>query len=735
MPETLKRSLLQEETKSKRLKEDDWGNFQANLETSMRSKCLCRHSNSDLITHLDPVLLQPGSEQCFLLINFLVWLGETFHEELISGAVCARIQNLVNHLIQNQTFLQSLVQHLKDSDDYVKHSACQAVTSLLPLSYCGQDIALDTTEIFIKDVISKLKFTCTENRPNRISLTSNHNSSITANHSSSITANHSSSITANHISSITANHSSSITTNHSSSITANHSISITANHNSSITANHSSSMTDDLSLTDGETAELSLDMLGETGNLGGSFGGESFGDQEESSNQTNLSDTTLDQQAWLLRILCGFVSHGGRQREENISRFNNKADCEQVELEDEMLCQEFQVKCLVLKALEPNWQKLAKTLAKVAEKSAKSDSENPREVKHVTYLTEGFKLWKSLISIRANLNFVDTRSFGAHLSLPLYALQSSSAPCIWRSVLDTVSECLCYGSTLGLQSIPPEEPCQLAHTLIRLVRFEGFLSRVPYKHSSGFGGIAAIGGISGEEDVEEDYDKGLVQKIVLVLLKAVALTTREARVDSSSGESDSSLSSAESGDSCSSDLVIIERNMSGMYKQLDSWIKSVLPLLPESKLQDNILHLLQEQDDVLIEGLLCMLDTHIALHVPGRDNQGLFDTSPTGGFTKLLSIVGGDSSVMLDFLVSNETCFLLYILRFLKFIVKDWSMFMCNCGDSYSSTLGVLLQLKTSINRLMKKDLFPYNIGPVYKLLEKVETLAGIQNEKDHYKM
>ena len=88
-----------------------------------------------------------------------------------------------------------------------------------------------------------------------------------------------------------------------------------------------------------------------------------------------------------------------------------------------MLCQEFQVKCLVLKALEPNWQKLAKTLAKVAEKSAKSDSENPREVKHVTYLTEGFKLWKSLISIRANLNFVDTRSFGAHLSLPLYALQ------------------------------------------------------------------------------------------------------------------------------------------------------------------------------------------------------------------------------------------------------------------------------------------------------------------------
>ena len=33
--------------------------------------------------------------------------------------------------------------------------------------------------------------------------------------------------------------------------------------------------------------------------------------------------------------------------------------------------------------------------------------------------------------------------------------------------------------------------------------------------------------------------------------------------------------------------------MSGMYKQLDAWIKAVLPVLPDSKLQDNLLHVLQ----------------------------------------------------------------------------------------------------------------------------------------------
>ena len=90
------------------------------------------------------------------------------------------------------------------------------------------------------------------------------------------------------------------------------------------------------------------------------------------------------------------------------------------------------------------------------------------------------------------------------------------------------------------------------------------------------------------------------------------------RVESSSGESDSSASSRESVSSGGSDMIIIERSMAGMYKVLDAWIKEVLPVLPDQSLQESLLHLLQEQDDVLIEGLLCLLDTHMALYVPGK---------------------------------------------------------------------------------------------------------------------
>ena len=58
----------------------------------------------------------------------------------------------------------------------------------------------------------------------------------------------------------------------------------------------------------------------------------------------------------------------------------------------------------------------------------------------------------------------------------------------------------------------------------RLVRFNKFLSEVPFRESLGMGGSTSIGDTS-----TGDYDKGLVQKMVLIILKCVALTTREAR--------------------------------------------------------------------------------------------------------------------------------------------------------------------------------------------------------------
>ena len=183
-----------------------------------------------------------------------------------------------------------------------------------------------------------------------------------------------------------------------------------------------------------------------------------------------------------------------------------------------MLCQEMQVKCLVIKMIDPVWPQFTCSVIRVL-------SSRSIALHHQLYLCEAFKLWQSLISVRANLSFLESRVFSADLPRCLPLLSPRTPATVWRSLLDTVSECLCYGTTLGLQTCPPQEPCSLAHSIIRLVRFNKFLSQVPYKQSLGFGGSAGLGA----EVTGEDYDKGLVQKMVLIILKCVALTTREAR--------------------------------------------------------------------------------------------------------------------------------------------------------------------------------------------------------------
>lgn len=48
-------------------------------------------------------------------------------------------------------------------------------------------------------------------------------------------------------------------------------------------------------------------------------------------------------------------------------------------------------------------------------------------------------------------------------------------------------------------------------------------------------------------------------------------------------------------------------------------------------------------------------------------------------FLFLLKNIGFDSSVLLDFLISSETCFLEYFVRYLKLLQKDWDNFFTIC--------------------------------------------------------
>ena len=149
-------------------------------------------------------------------------------------------------------------------------------------------------------------------------------------------------------------------------------------------------------------------------------------------------------------------------------------------------------------------------------------------------------------------------------------------------------------------------------------------------------------------------------------------------------------------------------------------------------MSDNIITIFNEQDDGLIEALLCLLDTYSGLQYgsyAARVSCGLnedFDGSmdffhPFDGFEGFLQSISHDPSVILDFLLSNETCFLLYFLRILKYLNKS----VLSGKLPTTSSIQTLQKVRNSIKKLTDKNLFPYDIQPVLKQLEKLKDVGG----------
>lgn len=97
--------------------------------------------------------------------------------------------------------------------------------------------------------------------------------------------------------------------------------------------------------------------------------------------------------------------------------------------------------------------------------------------------------------------------------------------------------------------------------------------------------------------------------------------------------------------------------------------------------------------------------------------------NPVVTFVAFLNAVSHDKDILLDWLMGNETCFLLYLLRFLKFSFKNWPEFVSSCGRDLDKTMGLLIRLRMGVGRLVERSLFPYNINPVLRLLERCEEL------------
>lgn len=382
------------------------------------------------------------------------------------------------------------------------------------------------------------------------------------------------------------------------------------------------------------------------------------------------------------------------------------SSCAVVNLSDPESLDTSQVKCLCIRALEAQWPAIVKKFDGLI-----GSYSSEYESTIVTFLG----LWEAIISVKANLSVIDTKPFYANLDSFVVLLNNSLVPPgIWKHLLGLFNEVLCYGSTLALQDILAEEPCSLAHLVVRSVKDWRLLDMLPYRGGSGrFGGGAG------------DGDRPLLQKMTLLVLKSVAVTVKETRCDSSS---DSSLGSE--ADDVDADMAVIERSIHQVLRQLDNCVKTLLPFHPEMPLAQWVVQLFADQDDALIEGMVCCLDVAVGLFYRNTAQLDLRRIlSPAMTFIQFLQAVSHDPDVLLDLLVSNETCFLLYLLRLLKFVRRNWGEFVACCGRELDDTMSVLIRLRLAIDRLVSKNLFPYNINPVLRLLVKCEQMYEVNEE------
>nr|XP_022905079.1 protein lines [Onthophagus taurus] len=371
------------------------------------------------------------------------------------------------------------------------------------------------------------------------------------------------------------------------------------------------------------------------------------------------------------------------------------------------------IKGLIIRGLETIWPDL---IGRIQHMIAQDDS-----VESQTCILTFLALWESIISVKANLSVIDTKPFYTHLEIFVGLLPNSLSPIIWKQLLSLFNEVLCYGSTLALQDILPEDTCQIAHMIVRYVKDIRLLDCLPYRRGDGLTVHTFVGTIPSVQLNQTNLDKTLLQKMVLLVLKSVAITIKEARSDSS----DSSVGSEDFD--FYQDMQMIERSIRDVLKKVDVFIKNALEFHPETPFSKILVQLFSDQDDYMIEAMVCTLDITIGISYRNAVFPDLvLMLNPVYSFVKFLNIVGHDSDILLDFLINNETCFLLYLLRFLKYVKRNWPKFLSSCSECSSSpreneldnTMGVLLRLRKQIKRLVDSNLFPYNIEPVFRLLD-----------------
>uniref|UniRef100_A0A131YZB5 Protein Lines N-terminal domain-containing protein n=1 Tax=Rhipicephalus appendiculatus TaxID=34631 RepID=A0A131YZB5_RHIAP len=190
----------------------------------------------------------------------------------------------------------------------------------------------------------------------------------------------------------------------------------------------------------------------------------------------------------------------------------------------------------------------------------------------------------------------------------------------------------------------------------------------------------------------------------------------------------------------SSAACLMQGMQEGLPKALEAglaWLRAKTGAVASMPDEDCLVQLFLDQDDQLMECLLSELLLH--LHKPSAWTATTSIADPHRMFLKFLGSLGNDHVTLIDFLTSQETCALLYFVRYLKLLLSDWANFVkchgaLSVGNHDTSgqemaahldlTMATLVRTRIKLEKMTQKhNLLPFNATPLVRLIERCEEI------------
>ncbi|XP_040979336.1 LOW QUALITY PROTEIN: protein Lines homolog 1 [Aquila chrysaetos chrysaetos] len=282
------------------------------------------------------------------------------------------------------------------------------------------------------------------------------------------------------------------------------------------------------------------------------------------------------------------------------------------------------------------------------------------------------------------------------VSYILKLISSSIHYLIKKKLIMLLKKCVLYKSredaksgSLFLQNPSLyEDMLALSNAVLQVVNLT-WLNQIPLSEkASYFGGSEAVPG----DDTQGGTDQTVLRALSLVVLKALEFKFQNSATEAEiKGDFQSSMSQ----------LLIFWR----------SHLKASLQFHPVVHHCEWVSLIFIEQDDDMWEAAKALLLIYLKfdrLRHDAADNLSQKEEetwkflthasayNPHCIFLFFLEKIAFDSTVLLDFLISSETCFLEYLVRYLKLLSKDWHQFVdvCNGFDTKDGTFQSISSVK-----------------------------------------